>query len=276
MSDNPQDGPQERRRRGPLGDHDEEQTRRSSAEDDSGATRLIPGGQGRRRGTEEQRTRAIPEEDRQVGQTRKRSVIRPSGFEGGGRERSTGYSSGYYEAAEEREIRLQELYGGIDWLASFLGFVFAAVAGGLFSLIAALVVGRLGLSLSLGGGGLGTTAVTALVVLGILVFLTFFCGGYVAGRLARFDGGRNGVMVVVWGLVVGAISLSAGTLLPGQIFSYLQSFVQNTLLPTVDTLTSMGVLGIGLAIGALLLMLLGGFAGGRLGSHYHSEIDRTT
>ena len=275
MSDSPQDEPRERRRRGPLGDHEEEQTRPAdgnSEAEDSSATRLIPGGSTRRGGGGDERTRAIPEDE--SGRTRKASVIRPSGYNReGNRPRES--SSGYYEAAEERELRLQELYGGVDWLASFLGFIFAAVAGGVLSAIAAIVVGRLGLPLSFSGGALGTSAVTALVVLGVLVFLTFFCGGYVAGRLARFDGGRNGVMVVVWALVVAAISLSVGPLLPGQIFSYLQSFVQSTLLPALDTLTGMGALGIGILIGAILLMLLGGFAGGRLGARYHSEIDRT-
>ncbi len=276
MSDSPQDEPRERRRRGPLGDHEEEQTRpadKGGEAEDSSATRLIPGGSTRRSGGGDERTRAIPEDE--SGRTRKASVIRPSGYNREG-DRPRESSSGYYEAAEERELRLQELYGGVDWLASFLGFIFAAVAGGVLSAIAVIVVGRLGLPLSFSGGALGTSAVTALVVLGVLVFLTFFCGGYVAGRLARFDGGRNGVMVVVWALVIAAISLSVGPLLPGQIFSYLQSFVQSTLLPALDTLTGMGVLGIGILIGAVLLMLLGGFFGGRLGARYHSEIDRTT
>ena len=275
MSDSPQDEPRERRRRGPLGDHEEEQTRPAdgnSEAEDSSATRLIPGGSTRRGGGGDERTRAIPEDE--SGRTRKASVIRPSGYNREG-DRPRESSSGYYEAAEERELRLQELYGGVDWLASFLGFIFAADAGGVLSAIAVIVVGRLELPLSFSGGALGTSAVTALVVLGVLVFLTFFCGGYVAGRLARFDGGRNGVMVVVWALVVAAISLSVGPLLPGQIFSYLQSFVQSTLLPALDTLTGMGALGIGILVGAILLMLLGGFAGGRLGARYHSEIDRT-
>ena len=275
MSDSPQDEPRERRRRGPLGDHEEEQTRPAdgnSEAEDSSATRLIPGGSTRRGGGGDERTRAIPEDE--SGRTRKASVIRPSGYNREG-DRPRESSSGYYEAAEERELRLQELYGGVDWLASFLGFIFAAVAGGVLSAIAVIVVGRLGLPLSFSGGALGTSAVTALVVLGVLVFLTFFCGGYVAGRLARFDGGRNGVMVVVWAVVVAAISLSVGPLLPGQIFSYLQSFVQSTLLPALDTLTGMGALGIGILVGAVLLMLLGGFVGGRLGARYHSEIDRT-
>ena len=219
MSDSPQDEPRERRRRGPLGDHEEEQTRPAdgnSEAEDSSATRLIPGGSTRRGGGGDERTRAIPEDE--SGRTRKASVIRPSGYNREG-DRPRESSSGYYEAAEERELRLQELYGGVDWLASFLGFIFAAVAGSVLSAIAVIVVGRLGLPLSFSGGALGTSAVTALVVLGVLVFLTFFCGGYVAGRLARFDGGRNGVMVVVWAVVVAAISLSVGPLLPGQIFS---------------------------------------------------------
>jgi uncharacterized membrane protein YfcA len=34
-------------------------------------------------------------------------------------------------------------------------------------------------------------------------------------------------------------------------------------------------LGAGIAVGALLLMLLGGFLGGSLGTRYHTRIDQT-
>ena len=34
---------------------------------------------------------------------------------------------------------LRDMYGGVDWLASFLGFVFALVAGAIFSAVAGLV-----------------------------------------------------------------------------------------------------------------------------------------
>jgi hypothetical protein len=43
-----------------------------------------------------------------------------------------------------------------------------------------------------------------------------------------------------------------------------------------DGLAGTGVAGIVVAVAALLLALLGGFFGGRLGSRYHTEIDRAS
>src|SRR4028118_1706126 len=55
----------------------------------------------------------------------------------------------------------------------------------------------------------GAPALAGLVLLGVLIFLTYFFGGYVAGRLARFDGGRNGAMLLVWTLLTGLLLLLA-------------------------------------------------------------------
>jgi hypothetical protein len=38
----------------------------------------------------------------------------------------------------------------------------------------------------------------------------------------------------------------------------------------------MGGTGIGIIAGAVVVALLGGYLGGRAGSRYHTEIDRTT
>src|ERR687894_282278 len=92
------------------------------------------------------------------------------------------YPRGYFEAAEEREDRLRDMYGGVDWLASFLGFVFVLVAGALLSLVAGLVLVPLGISPDLAGAELGAAAITGLVLVAILVFLTYFFGGDVGGR----------------------------------------------------------------------------------------------
>jgi hypothetical protein len=56
----------------------------------------------------------------------------------------------------------------------------------------------------------------------------------------------------------------------------IRDFIQNSVLSTIGNLTQLGVVGILVAIGAVLVALLGGFLGGRLGSRYHAEIDRTT
>ena len=36
-------------------------------------------------------------------------------------------------------------------------------------------------------------------------FVAYYCGGYVAGRMARFDGVKQGVAVWVWALVIAII-----------------------------------------------------------------------
>jgi hypothetical protein len=172
------------------------------------------------------------------------------------------------------------MYGGVDWLASFLGFIFALVAAALFSLIAGLVLAPLGLTLNLGGSEIGAAVITGLVLVGVLVFLAYFFGGYVAGRLARFDGGRNGAMLLLWSfLAVAVLALAGGILssfLPAGLAGGIRNFIQNNVLATIGNLVELGVVGIIVAVGGLLLALLGGFLGGRLGSRYHSEIDRTT
>ena len=171
------------------------------------------------------------------------------------------------------------MYGGVDWLASFLGFVFAAVVGAVFSLVTGLVLAPLGFSLNL-GGEIGAAVITGLVLMAVLVFLTYFCGGYVAGRLARFDGGRNGMMLLLWTLVVALLAALAGGIfsnfLPAGISGSIQNLIQNGVLATIGNLSRLGLAGILIFIGALLVALLGGFLGGRLGSRYHAEIDRTT
>jgi membrane protease YdiL (CAAX protease family) len=206
-------------------------------------------------------------------------VIRtPPGYGTAAQDAGT-YPRGYFEAAEEREDRLRDMYGGVDWLASFLGFVFAAVIGALFALIAGLVLAPLGFSLNL-GGEIGAAIITGLVLVAVLIFLTYFFGGYVAGRLARFDGGRNGAMLLLWTLAAALLAALAGGIfsnfLPAGISEGIRNFIQNDVLSTIGNLSRLGLVGILIFIGALAVALLGGYLGGRLGSRYHAEIDRTT
>src|SRR4028118_1560384 len=125
----------------------------------------------------------------------------------------------------------------------------------------------------------GAPALAGLVLLGVLIFLTYFFGGYVAGRLARFDGGRNGAMLLVWTLLTGVLLLLAAGVfsgfLPGGAADAIGGFM-DMVLSALDGLSQAGMVGIVVVVAALLLALLGGLLGGRLGSRYHAEIDQTT
>ena len=261
MSERPEEGREERRRTGPLGDDDE--TRQVPAEDRSEATRPVTTGKASSRSSQEgKETRVI------------RSAQRPDTVRD-----ATPYPRGYFEAVEEREDRLRDMYGGVDWLASFLGFVFAVVIASVFSTVAGLVLVPLGFPPEISGGQLGASVLTGLAVLGVLIFLTYFFGGYVAGRLARFDGGRNGAMVLAWtfivALILALVTVVFSGFLPAGAAEGVANLVQGTA-SAARSLAGAGVAGIVVAVAALLLALLGGFFGGRLGSRYHTEIDRAS
>jgi len=259
MSDRPEEGREERRRTGPLGDDDDE-TRRVPTENGPETTRRV------RSGGEE------------AGSDNETRVIRGSGVPDTTRD-ATPYPRGYFEAADEREDRLRDMYGGVDWLASFLGLVFAIVLGAAFSAVAGLVLVPFGITPNLSGGQIGASVITALALLGVLIFLTFFFGGYVAGRLARFDGGRNGAMVLVWMFIVVLIFALAAVIFSGFLppgIAERVAHLGDRIVSTAGNLAGAGVVGIVTALAAVLIALLGGFLGGRMGSRYHTEIDRAT
>ncbi len=287
MDDRPQDKAEDRRRRGPLGDEGgTEETQRVPQGDQGGGSR---GGEGRpgdegaptRRGsaegaereaeTRENATRATSSE----GDTASRRA--PGEDDPDTRVIRTPGAREEEDLPYTREERLRDVYGGVDWLASFIGCVFALVFGGvLLLLISGLVLGPLGFTLDLEGREIDSALITGLAIVGVILFLAYFLGGYVAGRLVRFDGGRNGAATVGWGILLGVIFAVFGflfaSLLPGAVFELLRG-LRDGVLAAVGDLTTLGLVGAGIAVGALLLVLLGGFIGGRLGNRYHTRID---
>jgi hypothetical protein len=261
MSENPEGKSRERRQTGPLREGDETEETRVSSQGGEGETQQIS-------------SRSSKKDESRETKTMKASKERE-----GRQAPASGQAGGYFEAMEERDHRLREIYGGIDWLASFLGFVFALVAAVVLSGIAGLVLIPLGFSPDFSTDTLGPAAITALVVIGVVILLTYFFGGYVSGRLARFDGGLNGVMLVLWTLLIGLLVVLAGgilsSFLPVSFAEQLRNVVQGGLLPTFNNLVGMGVLGIGILAGAFVLAILGSFLGGRTGSRYHTDIDYT-
>src|SRR5215217_3053334 len=271
MSDRPEEGREERRRTGPLGDEDDE-TRRVPTENGPEATRRVRAGGEE---SESSATRGVAQGPSQDNETR---VIRAPSHPDTTRD-ATPYPRGYFEAAEEREDRLRDMYGGVDWLASFLGYVFTVVLALVFSAIAGLVLVPFGFPPEISGGQLGASVLTGLAVLGVLIFLTYFFGGYVAGRLARFDGGRNGAMVLVWTFIVVLILALAALVFSGFLPAGAAESIANLVERIISagrSLLGAGVVGIVSALAGVLLALLGSFLGGRLGSRYHTEIDRAT
>jgi hypothetical protein len=178
-------------------------------------------------------------------------------------------------SATERRIALRARHGGFFWGSDFIGFAVATFFTILFLGIVGAIVGAVGYQLNtpvpkIGGAISSTTqnlGIGALVGSLIAVFLAYMIGGYTAGRMARFDGVRNGFGVWLWTIVVAIILGAAGAIL-GSSFN-----VASQLHLKIDTATLTTAGGISLAV-TLVVMLLGAILGGMLGERYHRAIDQ--
>lgn len=118
--------------------------------------------------------------------------------------------------------------------------------------------------------GIGITAGALTVV---VAALAYYLGGYVAGRLARFSGTRQGfgvwivavVMVLLAGLAVSLIGASFN--IPNQVS--LSNVTVN--LNNLGDLTATGVITL---IIMLAVTLGAAILGGRMGERYHRKVDQ--
>jgi hypothetical protein len=100
--------------------------------------------------------------------------------------------------------------------------------------------------------------------------IAYYAGGYVAGRMSRFDGTKQGIGVWVIGLIVTIIAVVLGAVF-GTQYNILDR-VQMPRIPISGSDLSTG--GIITAIAVLLLTLLAAMAGGAIGHRYHNRVDR--
>jgi hypothetical protein len=147
----------------------------------------------------------------------------------------------------------------VNWRAVILGWAVAIVAGIVLNLLfeAAHI-------LLFGGEALNAANLTTVVVTISLIsgFLAHFAGGYVAGRRARVSGGLHGVMVAILGFVfvVVAVAIVSAILVATAGIVLIEGGLP---LPSVTLGFAGGALLASLAL--LILNLLGGFFGGKLG-----------
>jgi hypothetical protein len=166
-------------------------------------------------------------------------------------------------------------YGGIKWGAAFFGWL---SANGLAVLLVALLSAA-GVAIGLTQGvpstdeatqEAGTIGVVGGIVLLVILFLAYLAGGYVAGRMARFDGARQGLAVWVIGLLV-VIALAVAGLAFGAQYNVLQQLNLPRIPIDEGTATTGGIIAL---VAVLVATLLGAVLGGKLGDRYHRKVDR--
>ena len=167
------------------------------------------------------------------------------------------------------------VFGGIKWGAAFFGWL---SANGLAVVLVALLSAA-GVALGLAQGvNTADEAAQQVETLGIgggiavlvVLFLAYLAGGYVAGRMARFDGARQGLAVWLVGLIIVIVLAAAGAILGARY-----NVLKNLNLPRIPvdegTATTAGIITL---VAILLVTLLGAVLGGKLGDRFHRRVDR--
>jgi hypothetical protein len=180
-----------------------------------------------------------------------------------------------HSIAAERHQSMVDRYGGFYWGADFIGFAVAAFFTLVFLGIVGAIVGAVGFQMGVPvpKSGSAVTQATTNLTIGALIgslgalFLAFLIGGYTAGRMARYDGPKNGIGVVIWTIIV-AVALSIIGAVLGSSFN-----VASQLHLKIDA-TSLTTAGVVSLIIALVVMTAAAVFGGALGERYHRVIDR--
>src|SRR5687768_16659906 len=119
-----------------------------------------------------------------------------------------------FRAGLDRD-RQREEFGGFNWGAAFFGWL---VAVGVTALLTALLsaagaaIGLTKLSESDAGSGADTISIIGAILVILVLAIGYYAGGYVAGRMSRFDGSRQGLAVWLIGLAVTLVLAAAGAL----------------------------------------------------------------
>lgn len=187
----------------------------------------------------------------------------------------SGGNAGSY-AAETNEQRRREEFGGFNVGADFFGWLVAVamtvLLAGIVGAIGAAVGSTLDVNRSEAERQAGTFGLATAITLLVVLMLAYFAGGYVAGRMSRFDGGRQGVGVWLIGLLITLLVLGLGA-----VFGSQYNIFDRVNLPSMPIPSDTATVGGLITLAAILIgTLVAAFLGGKIGQRYHSKIDQVT
>jgi len=177
---------------------------------------------------------------------------------------------GLEERVREVRARQRDEFGGINWGSAFFGWLVAVGSAAILAGLLAAAGAVIGLSadpsetdaeeIGIGGG----------IALLVVMLIAYYAGGYVAGRMSRFDGARQGLGVWLWGIVI-AIGLAVLALVAGDEYNVLSQLNLPDLPVGEREATTGGIIAtVVIVIGTLLAAVAGGLSGMR----YHRRVDR--
>jgi hypothetical protein len=163
-------------------------------------------------------------------------------------------------------------FGGIQWGSAFFGLLSAiGLAALLLGIVAAAGV-AIGVSEveDVTNGDAETIGLGGAILVLAIIALSWFCGGYVAGRMARFDGIRQGVGVWGWTVVIGVV-LAIAALIGGSDYDVFAQLNLPNVAVGDQTLTTGGAITLA---AACVVTLVFAVLGGKFGDRFHRRVDR--
>ena len=180
--------------------------------------------------------------------------------------------------AERGAVSRGRPHVGVNWGAAFFGWVAAMGLAVILTALVAAVGAAVGVTR-------GTTVAQASdqltqdprsvgiaggVVLAVVIFLAYFCGGYVAARMSRFEGIRQGFGVWAWAVIV-AVVVAVVAAVAGAKYDVLSSLNSFPRLPVNQgDLTTGGIIAL---VALLVVSLAGALVGGLAGMRYHRRLE---
>jgi len=156
--------------------------------------------------------------------------------------------------------RERDRFGGIKFGSAFFGWLTAVGVTVLLTALLAATGAALGLGTLRGAvdeaaaENVETIGIVGIIALVVILFVAYFAGGYVAGRMARFNGMKQGLAVWLWAIVIAVVAALIGAVAGSQydVFANLNAFPR---IPVNEgTLTVTGVV-------TLLLVILASLGG---------------
>jgi hypothetical protein len=176
------------------------------------------------------------------------------------------------EALATMRERQRARYGGASWGAAFFGFLSAVGLAAILAGILTAAGAAIGISQIKDAANAGnkTIGLGGGILLLIVLAIAWYCGGYVAGRMARFDGARQGFAVWVWTILFVAL-VAVAAVIGGNEYD-VAGKLNLPSIPTHDqTWTTGGAIA---AVAALVVTLLFAILGGKAGDLFHRRVDR--
>jgi hypothetical protein len=176
--------------------------------------------------------------------------------------------------------RQKEEHGGVKIGSAFFGFLTATGVGVLLTALLAAAGTAVGLANGATAADATSTATSSPSTVGlvggiallVILFVAYYCGGYVASRMARFNGMRQGFAVWLWALLI-AVVVAVLSAVAGSKYDILAKLNGFPRIPVSEgTLTTGGIIA---AVAVVVASLGGALLGGLAGMRFHRAVDRT-